>query len=91
MKDTLVSGGLRIEQAAVVCIGQLIKGSGLDDIVDAASLDTFGLKTAVCDVNNIKKARGRLKWSQQLSRQNSMMLSKPVLLKLWNFGLRIKR
>ena len=50
-------GGLHIEQAAVVCIGQLMKGSGLDDIVDAASLDTAGLKTSVCDVSNIKKAR----------------------------------
>ena len=36
-------GGLYIEQAALVCIGQL-KGSGFDDIVDAASLDTVGLK-----------------------------------------------
>ena len=50
-------GGLPIEQAALVCIGQLIESSGLDDIVDAASLDTVGLKTAVCDVSNIKKAR----------------------------------
>ena len=50
-------GGLHIEQAAVVCIGQLMKGSGLDVIVDAASLDTIGLKTSVCDVSNIKKAR----------------------------------
>ena len=50
-------GRLHIEQAALVCIGQLIKGSGLDDIVDGASLDTVGLKIAVCDVNNIKKAR----------------------------------
>ena len=49
-------GGLHIEQAALVCSGQLIKGSGLDDIVDTASLNTVGLKTAVCDVNNIKKA-----------------------------------
>ena len=50
-------GGLHIEQAALVCIGQLITGSGMDDIVANASLDTIGLKTAVCDVNNIKKAR----------------------------------
>ena len=50
-------GGLHIEQAALVYIGQLIKGSGLDDNVDAASLDTVGLKTAVCDVSNIKNAR----------------------------------
>ena len=50
-------GGLHIEQALLVCTGQLIKGSGLDDIVDAASLDTVGLNTAVHDVSNIKKAR----------------------------------
>ena len=49
-------GGLHIEQAALVCIGQLITGSGIDDIITSASLDTIGLKTAVCDVNNIKKA-----------------------------------
>ena len=29
----------------------------MEDIVTTASLDTTGLKTAVCDVNNIKKAR----------------------------------
>ena len=82
-------GGLHIEQAALVCIGQPIKGSGLDDIVDVASLDTVGLKTTVCDVNNIKKARydTHFKWLQQLSRKNSMMLLKPVLLKLWNLRI----
>ena len=50
-------GGLHIEQASLVCVGQLITGSGMEDIVSYASLDTIGLKTAVCDVNNIKKAR----------------------------------
>ena len=50
-------GGLHIEQAALVCIGQLIKGTGMGDIINASSLDTVGLETAVCDVNNIKKAR----------------------------------
>ena len=75
-------GGLHIGQAALVCIGQLIKGSGLNDIGDVASLDTVGLKTAVCDVNNIKKARCTLQVVAQLSQKNSMMLSKPVLLKL---------
>ena len=49
-------GGLHIEQAALICIGQLIKGSGLDDIIDATSLNTVGVKTTVCDVNNSKKA-----------------------------------
>ena len=50
-------GGLHIEQAALVCVGQLITGSGMEDNVSYASLDTIGLKTAVCDVNNIKKVR----------------------------------
>ena len=50
-------GGLHLEQAALICVGQRIKGSGLDDIVDAAPLDTVVLKTTVSDVSNIKKAR----------------------------------
>ena len=50
-------GGLHIEQAALVCLGQLLTGTGMEDIIKAASLDTIGLVTAVCDVNNIKKAR----------------------------------
>ena len=49
-------GGLHVEQAALVCIGQLITGSGMEDIDTTASLEIVGLKTAVCDVNNIKKA-----------------------------------
>ena len=40
-----------------MCVGQLIAGSGMENIVNYASLDTIGLKTAVCDVNNSKKAR----------------------------------
>ena len=50
-------GGLHLEQAGLVCIGQIISGSGIDKIVSSASLDIIGLTTAVCDVNNIKKAR----------------------------------
>ena len=50
-------GGLHIEQAALICVGQLIKGTGMAEIIKVASLDTVGLETAVCDVNNIKKAR----------------------------------
>ena len=50
-------GDLHIEQPALVCIGQLIKGSDLDDVIDATSLVTVSLKAAVCDVSNIKKAR----------------------------------
>ena len=50
-------GGLHIEQAALVSVGQLMTGSGMEDMVSYPSLDTIGLKAAVCDVNNIKKAR----------------------------------
>ena len=50
-------GGLHLEQAGLVCIGQILSGSGMDRIVSSASLDIIGLTTAVCDVNNIKKAR----------------------------------
>ena len=50
-------GGLHNEQAALICIGQLLTGTGMEDIIAAASLDTVGLVTAVCDANNIKKAR----------------------------------
>ena len=50
-------GGLHLEQAGLVCIGQMTTGSGMDRIVSSASLDTVGLMTALCDVNNIKKAR----------------------------------
>ena len=78
-------GGLHKEQAAFVCIGQLIKGSGLDDNVDAASLDTVGLKTVVCDVNNIKKPRYTLQVVAAALTKNSMMLSKPILL-IENYG-----
>ena len=75
-------GVLHIEQAALVCIGQLKKGSGLDDIVDAASLDTVGLKTAVCDVNNIKKARYTLQVVAQLSQKNQWCFQNQYF---WNY------
>ena len=48
-------GGLHIEHTALLCIGQLLKGTGLETIITSASLDTIGLANAVCDVNDIKK------------------------------------
>ena len=83
--------GLHIEQGALECTGQLIKGSGLHYIFDAVSLYKVDLKTTACDVNNTKKARYTLQVVAAALTNNLMMLSKPVLLKLWNFGLRIKR
>ena len=50
-------GGLHIEHTALLCIGQLLKGTVLETIITSASLDTIGLANAVCDVNDIKKAR----------------------------------
>ena len=47
-----VMGPLHIKQAGLVCIGLLIKGTGLDEV-----LALVNVQTAVCDVNNIKKAR----------------------------------
>ena len=50
-------GPLHIEQAGLVCIGLLIKGTGLDEVLALANIHTTGMQTAVCDVNSIKKAR----------------------------------
>ena len=49
-------GGLHIGQAALVCVGRFPPGSSMDDILTTAAQDRIGLKTDVCDVNNIKKA-----------------------------------
>ena len=50
-------GGLHTEQQLLKINGQLIKGTGIDEIIDQAGLPIIGLKTALCDVNDIKKAR----------------------------------
>lgn len=50
-------GGLHIEQGALVILGQVITGTGLEDILVNANLDIVSLKTALCDVSSIKKAR----------------------------------
>ena len=51
-----VLGGLHLEQQLLKINGQLVTGSGLDDILDKSKLSYIGLKTAFCDVNDIKKA-----------------------------------
>ena len=51
-----VMGGLHLEQHLLKINGQLVTGSGLDGIMDTAKLPYIGLKTAFCDVNDIKKA-----------------------------------
>ena len=50
-------GPLHIEKAILSCFGDLVKGTGLDDVMKSAGLSTVGLVTAMCDVNHIKKAR----------------------------------
>ena len=53
-----------------VCVGRCPPGSEMDVILTTAAQDTIGLKTDVCDVNNIKKARMfcmSLLWSFQNS------------------------
>ena len=52
-----VLAGLHIEQSACNVHGDLVKGTGLVDIVKQSGLSVFGLQTAVADVNNVKKAR----------------------------------
>ena len=51
-----VIGGLHLEQHLLKINGQLVTGSGLDGIMDTAKLPYIGLKTAFCDLNDIKKA-----------------------------------
>ena len=51
-----VMGGMHLEQQLLKINGQLVTGSGLDDVLDQAKLSYIGLKTAFCDVNDIKKA-----------------------------------
>ena len=51
-----VMGGIHLELHLLKINGQLVTGSGLDGIMDTAKLSYIGLKTAFCDVNDIKKA-----------------------------------
>ena len=50
-------GGLHVEQALLRIHGQLATGTGIDDIFGIAKLPTVGLKNALCNVSDIKKAR----------------------------------
>ena len=50
-------GILHVEQGTLVFLGQLITGTGLEYVVVNAYLDIVSLKTALCDVSSIKKAR----------------------------------
>ena len=50
-------GPIHIEQNLLSCTGELVKGTGLDDVLRSAGVLMIGITTAFCDVNNIKKAR----------------------------------
>ena len=50
-------GILHVEQGALVVLGQLLTGTGLEYVLVNAYLDIVSLKTALCDVSSIKKAR----------------------------------
>ena len=50
-------GDLHIEQSLLVMHGELIKGSGLDTIMQHANLSTIGTAAAIVDANHIKRSR----------------------------------
>ena len=50
-------GILHVKQGALVVLGQLVTGTGLEYVLVKAYLDIVSLKTALCDVSSIKKAR----------------------------------
>ena len=52
-----VFGPLHVEQNLLSCTGELVKGTGLGDVLKSAGVLMVGITTAFCDVNNIKKAR----------------------------------
>ena len=52
-----IMGGLHIEMQLLKLNGQLIKGTGLEMIIEQACLSYIGLSAAISDVNDIKKAR----------------------------------
>ena len=50
-------GGLHIEKALLIAHGNLIGGSGLEDVLGDMRIETIGLQTAALDVNHIHKGR----------------------------------
>ena len=49
-------GILHVEQGALVVLGRLITGTGLEYVLVNAYLYIVSLKTALCNVSSIKKA-----------------------------------
>ena len=50
-------GVMHIEQVSLKCTGELITGTGLEDVLGSAGLKTIGLMKSLCDVSSLKKAR----------------------------------
>ena len=50
-------GDLHIEQSLLVMHGEIIKGSGLDTMMQHANLSTIGTAAAIVDANHIKRSR----------------------------------
>ena len=50
-------GGLHIEKAMLDAHGNLIRGSGLEDLLGDKQIETIGLQTAALDVNHIHRGR----------------------------------
>ena len=50
-------GGLHIEKAMLVARGNLIRGSGLENLLGYKQIGTIGLQTAALDVNHIHRGR----------------------------------
>ena len=55
-KDTFGSSGLHIEKSLLTVHGELVKGSGLENILSACDLSIIGTG-ALVNVNHIKQAR----------------------------------
>ena len=53
----LLHGNPACRAGALVVLGQLITGTGLEYVLVNGYLDIMSLKTALCDVSSIKKAR----------------------------------
>ena len=47
---------MHIEQVTLKCTGELITGTGLEDVLRSAGLKTIGLMTSLCDLSSLKRA-----------------------------------
>ena len=50
-------GPMQIEMNILSCHGELIKGTGLKEVLKTSGLATVGLTVALFDANNLKRVR----------------------------------